>query len=142
MSEVGKGLVWLGGLELVLFVVCVTVSFGLLLGLRPVLERHALAKPNIRSSHKNPTPRGGGIAVIVATIILVAAAAIFSTPSRVIGSSGKGPSSIVGFVTTLDLGTSLAWPHNRDQSCRHHQPARVPLSKRRHERRSCPYASG
>jgi UDP-N-acetylmuramyl pentapeptide phosphotransferase/UDP-N-acetylglucosamine-1-phosphate transferase len=36
--------------------------------LRPSLRRYALAKPNARSSHRQPTPQGGGIAVIGATI--------------------------------------------------------------------------
>lgn len=36
--------------------------------LRPLLLRVALAKPNARSSHKVPTPQGGGLAVIVATL--------------------------------------------------------------------------
>lgn len=35
--------------------------------LRPVLARYALARPNARSSHKSPTPQGGGIAVIAIT---------------------------------------------------------------------------
>jgi UDP-N-acetylmuramyl pentapeptide phosphotransferase/UDP-N-acetylglucosamine-1-phosphate transferase len=34
----------------------------------PLLERYATAQPNARSSHKVPTPQGGGIAVILATI--------------------------------------------------------------------------
>ncbi len=41
---------------------------GLILLLRPALRRYALARPNARSSHREPTPQGGGIAVIVATI--------------------------------------------------------------------------
>jgi UDP-N-acetylmuramyl pentapeptide phosphotransferase/UDP-N-acetylglucosamine-1-phosphate transferase len=36
--------------------------------LYPLLERYAVAQPNSRSSHKVPTPQGGGIAVITATI--------------------------------------------------------------------------
>jgi UDP-N-acetylmuramyl pentapeptide phosphotransferase/UDP-N-acetylglucosamine-1-phosphate transferase len=36
--------------------------------LYPLLRRHALSKPNARSSHREPTPQGGGIAVIVATL--------------------------------------------------------------------------
>jgi len=40
----------------------------LILILRPALRRYALAKPNERSSHEEPTPQGGGIAVIFATI--------------------------------------------------------------------------
>jgi len=40
---------------------------GLILLLRPVLRRYALARPNARSSHDEPTPQGGGIAVLAAT---------------------------------------------------------------------------
>jgi UDP-N-acetylmuramyl pentapeptide phosphotransferase/UDP-N-acetylglucosamine-1-phosphate transferase len=41
---------------------------GLIVLLHPVLQRYALAKPNARSSHCVPTPQGGGIAVIAATL--------------------------------------------------------------------------
>lgn len=41
---------------------------GLVVLLRPALRRYALARPNARSSHYEPTPQGGGIAVIAATI--------------------------------------------------------------------------
>jgi UDP-N-acetylmuramyl pentapeptide phosphotransferase/UDP-N-acetylglucosamine-1-phosphate transferase len=44
------------------------LSFGLIVLLRPYLARHALARPNARSSHDRPTPQGGGIAVVVATL--------------------------------------------------------------------------
>lgn len=40
----------------------------LILWLKPLLVRYALARPNARSSHKTPTPQGGGIAVIAAWI--------------------------------------------------------------------------
>ncbi len=36
--------------------------------LYPLLERYAWARPNARSSHTIPTPQGGGIAVIAATL--------------------------------------------------------------------------
>jgi len=36
----------------------------LIRALRPALVRHALARPNARSSHRAPTPQGGGIAVL------------------------------------------------------------------------------
>src|SRR5580692_6737992 len=49
------------------------LSFGLIALLRPLLRRHALAQPNARSSHREPTPQGGGIAVIAATILVTAA---------------------------------------------------------------------
>lgn len=38
--------------------------------LRPLLQRYALARPNARSSHKVPTPQGAGIAVIAATLLI------------------------------------------------------------------------
>lgn len=44
--------------------------------IRPLLLKHALAKPNARSSHRTPTPQGAGIAVIAAT--LAAAGTIFA----------------------------------------------------------------
>ncbi len=36
--------------------------------LLPFLRRYAKAKPNFRSSHREPTPQGGGVAVISATL--------------------------------------------------------------------------
>jgi UDP-N-acetylmuramyl pentapeptide phosphotransferase/UDP-N-acetylglucosamine-1-phosphate transferase len=38
-----------------------------------LLLRHALARPNARSSHCVPTPQGGGIAVIAATLVVAGA---------------------------------------------------------------------
>src|SRR5918999_1488192 len=43
---------------------------GLIVMLRPVLERYALARPNARSAHQKPTAQGGGIAVVGTTLIL------------------------------------------------------------------------
>ncbi|HEY7972104.1 MAG TPA: glycosyl transferase, partial [Xanthobacteraceae bacterium] len=51
-------------------------SAALILLLRPLLARYALARPNARSSHLVPTPQGGGIAVIIATLIAAGVAAI------------------------------------------------------------------
>jgi UDP-N-acetylmuramyl pentapeptide phosphotransferase/UDP-N-acetylglucosamine-1-phosphate transferase len=44
------------------------VSAALIWAIRPILLRHALARPNARSSHRIPTPQGAGIAVIAATL--------------------------------------------------------------------------
>ena len=51
-------------------------SAALILLLRPLLARYALARPNARSSHVVPTPQGGGIAVMIATLIAAGVAAI------------------------------------------------------------------
>jgi UDP-N-acetylmuramyl pentapeptide phosphotransferase/UDP-N-acetylglucosamine-1-phosphate transferase len=50
------------------------ISAGLILVLLPLLQRHALAHPNIRSSHRAPTPQGGGIAVMAAVLLVTVSA--------------------------------------------------------------------
>src|SRR5262245_38879187 len=77
MRESGDTLVWLAELGGVVLFAAGTISFVLLLWLKPMLEQYALAKPDVRSSHKTPTPQGGGIAVIAATVAVFAAIAIF-----------------------------------------------------------------
>jgi UDP-N-acetylmuramyl pentapeptide phosphotransferase/UDP-N-acetylglucosamine-1-phosphate transferase len=59
-------------LALVVPVAAALICAGLIVLLRPVLQRYALARPNARSSHVTPTPQGGGIAVMIATAIAVA----------------------------------------------------------------------
>ena len=44
------------------------LSAALMVLLRPVLTQYALARPNARSSHRKPTPQGGGIAVVSASV--------------------------------------------------------------------------
>lgn len=46
-------------------------SAAMIVALRPLLARYALARPNARSSHQQPTPQGGGIAVIATTAMAV-----------------------------------------------------------------------
>ncbi len=76
----GAALDWLGSFGWAICIAAAAVSFGLLLLLRPVLARHALAHPNARSSHKIPTPQGGGIAVIAATVGVVIVSRLFGVP--------------------------------------------------------------
>src|ERR1700761_6439922 len=54
------------------------VCAGLIVLLRPLLQRYALARPNARSSHKVPTPQGAGIAVIAATLLIGCAFAVLT----------------------------------------------------------------
>ncbi len=60
-------------------VVAAILSASLIPIIRPLLLRHALATPNGRSSHTNPTPQGAGIAVIGATLAVGGCAAALST---------------------------------------------------------------
>ena len=60
----------------------VVLSAALTWAIRPLMQRHALAKPNARSSHRIPTPQGAGIAVIAATLIAaIAVMAFAATPA-------------------------------------------------------------
>ena len=65
-------------------VAAAAVCILLILLLRPLLIRHALAQPNARSSHKVPTPQGGGIAVIGAAFAVILAAAVVVPPLRAV----------------------------------------------------------
>jgi UDP-N-acetylmuramyl pentapeptide phosphotransferase/UDP-N-acetylglucosamine-1-phosphate transferase len=50
-------------------IAAIAMSAGLIVVLRPMLARYALARPNARSSHREPTPQGGGIAVVAAALV-------------------------------------------------------------------------
>jgi UDP-N-acetylmuramyl pentapeptide phosphotransferase/UDP-N-acetylglucosamine-1-phosphate transferase len=59
-------------------VLALLLSSALLVLLRPWLARYAMARPNARSSHREPTPQGGGIAVVAATLVVACGAAALS----------------------------------------------------------------
>ena len=66
------------------------ISAVLIVVLHPLLVRYALARPNARSSHSNPTPQGGGIAVIAAMTVVIALALLwfprlFDAPRQLAG---------------------------------------------------------
>jgi UDP-N-acetylmuramyl pentapeptide phosphotransferase/UDP-N-acetylglucosamine-1-phosphate transferase len=60
-------------LLLAALVAAATLSAVVTWAIRPLLLRHALARPNARSSHRVPTPQGGGIAVIATTLVVAGA---------------------------------------------------------------------
>jgi UDP-N-acetylmuramyl pentapeptide phosphotransferase/UDP-N-acetylglucosamine-1-phosphate transferase len=68
--------------------IAAAASAGLIVLLKPVLARYALARPNARSSHKIPTPQGGGVAVVAATLasVLAGAALAAVTPTTLLAS--------------------------------------------------------
>jgi UDP-N-acetylmuramyl pentapeptide phosphotransferase/UDP-N-acetylglucosamine-1-phosphate transferase len=77
----------------------------LIVALYPWLERYALARPNARSSHRAPTPQGGGIAVLAAVIAAVAVALILG----LLGSSANaalfsviGAAVLMGCIGAVD----------------------------------------
>ena len=72
VGEAWRVVVWLAP---VVAAAAAALCAGLILALRPRLKRYALARPNARSSHREPTPQWGGAAVVAATILVVLAAA-------------------------------------------------------------------
>jgi UDP-N-acetylmuramyl pentapeptide phosphotransferase/UDP-N-acetylglucosamine-1-phosphate transferase len=51
----------------------------------PLLRRYALARPNARSSHKIPTPQGGGIAVTASTLAGLLGASVWVDRGGLVG---------------------------------------------------------
>src|SRR4051812_11839123 len=47
------------------FLLAALICGGVIAALRPLWCNYALARPNARSSHTQPTPQGGGIAVLL-----------------------------------------------------------------------------
>lgn len=59
---------------LALFSASAVLCAGLTKLMFPLMRRYALARPNALSSHKMPTPQGGGMAVIASLVIIMALA--------------------------------------------------------------------
>jgi len=64
-------------------VAAAALSGALIRLLWPQFVRYALAKPNARSSHRVPTPQGGGVAVVASTVLVTSAAASVLLPGEV-----------------------------------------------------------
>jgi UDP-N-acetylmuramyl pentapeptide phosphotransferase/UDP-N-acetylglucosamine-1-phosphate transferase len=58
------------------------LAAGLVALILPFLRRHAMARPAARSSHRSPTPQGGGVAVIGAAILVATAAGLLGFDTR------------------------------------------------------------
>ena len=92
-------------LSLLAIAAAAVLSAVLTWAIRPLLLRHALARPNVRSSHRIPTPQGAGIAVIAATLVVAGAiiawvgAADLKIPSAVFAASLF--IAVVGFADDL-----------------------------------------
>lgn len=71
-------------LSAIVFAACF-ISTVLIIVLKPLLIRYALARPNARSSHKIPTPQGGGIAVV--GTVLIPMALLLSLPDLSAGAA-------------------------------------------------------
>ena len=72
----------MGWREFDLVVIAAGCSALLIMLLLPMFRRYALARPNARSSHRIPTPQGGGAAVILAVAIALGADGALIEPQR------------------------------------------------------------
>jgi len=72
----------MGWREFDLVVMAAGCSALLIMLLLPMFRRYALARPNARSSHRIPTPQGGGAAVILAVAIALGADGALMEPQR------------------------------------------------------------
>jgi len=78
------------------------VSWGLLLLLIPPLRRRLLDQPNARSSHVQPTPRGGGITVVLVSVLASAFGLLFAGLSPLVATPLLAlPLAVVGFLDDL-----------------------------------------
>lgn len=64
------------------------VSFAAVNLIRRYLRRYLIDIPNHRSSHKHPTPRGGGLGFIIASMLGLIIYQIVSDPADIVISSG------------------------------------------------------
>jgi UDP-N-acetylmuramyl pentapeptide phosphotransferase/UDP-N-acetylglucosamine-1-phosphate transferase len=86
-------------------ILAVLLSSAVTWAIRPLMLRHALAKPNARSSHRIPTPQGAGIAVIAATLIAAGGVMAFAGPSAM-----KIPAIVFGatlFIAAVGLADDV-----------------------------------
>jgi UDP-N-acetylmuramyl pentapeptide phosphotransferase/UDP-N-acetylglucosamine-1-phosphate transferase len=65
----------MGLADLAVILVAGFASAALIGVMRPLFARYALARPNARSSHKAPTPQGGGVAVVLGGVLALVAVA-------------------------------------------------------------------
>jgi UDP-N-acetylmuramyl pentapeptide phosphotransferase/UDP-N-acetylglucosamine-1-phosphate transferase len=79
---------------------------GILVALMPWLKSYALARPVARSSHREPTPQGGGLGVIIATfcVVWLAATTTIAVPQGTLAqlSALTGAVALLALVGFLD----------------------------------------
>ncbi len=85
---------WIGGWPALAATI---LSAGLTWAAMPLFRRYAMARPNARSSHREPIPQGGGGAVAAAALITIAAASLAQPASA----AGLGALAAVAAAVSL-----------------------------------------
>jgi Fuc2NAc and GlcNAc transferase len=89
------------GVILVVFTAFAVAAIATGLMRRYALQRNLIDVPNLRSSHASPTPRGGGVAIVVAFFFATLLLAVIGLlDSRTVGALviGGGAMALVGFL--------------------------------------------
>jgi len=90
------------GIFVAIAAIACIVSIVLIAGSRTLLVRYAMARPNARSSHDRPTPQGGGIGVIGATIVVVGCTYLLVPDTM--GDPGRVVSLLASVIALAALG--------------------------------------
>ena len=92
----------------ILLISALLIAFALAVAIirmsMPLLQRYALARPNARSSHRIPTPQGGGVAVVAGALVTAyCAAAIFDVmPGMIAALSLAAGTLLLAFIGAWD----------------------------------------
>jgi UDP-N-acetylmuramyl pentapeptide phosphotransferase/UDP-N-acetylglucosamine-1-phosphate transferase len=81
------------------------IGFLAIAAMLPILKRIALAHPNARSSHKVPTPQGGGIVVAAAAALVLAGMAML--PGQVLPGEGAASAGPLRHLAALGAAVSI-----------------------------------
>jgi UDP-N-acetylmuramyl pentapeptide phosphotransferase/UDP-N-acetylglucosamine-1-phosphate transferase len=74
----------------------------LIVALHPLLVRYAMARPNARSSHRIPTPQGGGLAVIAATFAVAGAILAGTGQGLAVPAAVAAAGALLAFLGAID----------------------------------------
>ncbi len=80
----------------------IATSALVIFAIRPTLARHVIDVPNDRSLHSQPTPRGGGLAIVVASCLLLLAAAWLEYIPLLVAAAVIGCGLLVAAVSLCD----------------------------------------
>src|SRR5436305_1210149 len=104
-------------IALLVLALAAMLSAGLILASWSWLKTYAIARPNARSSHREPTPQGGGAAVILSTFVFALGAAAVN--SSLLSTSdihqllaltaAVALLAVLGDVGSLPIGLVVAW---------------------------------
>src|SRR6266567_401660 len=89
-------------LSLIAALLAASLSSCMTWAICPLLQRHMVTNPNARSSHRVPTPQGGGIAVVTATLTVSGLVICIGSINRGIPTTLFGATLFIALVGIAD----------------------------------------